>query len=201
MPAQAFEIERVDTPIGPMLVITDDNDCARAADWEDHRERMELLLRRQYGACSFVPRRRPRPSPACRALDAYFTGALEAIASVAVATNGTPFQRQVWAALRQIPTGRTTSYGALAVRIGRPKAVRAVGLANGANPISIIVPCHRVIGSDASLTGYGGGIERKRWLLAHERASLGENRDLFGEVASLPSDDRERLARPSQSPR
>jgi methylated-DNA-[protein]-cysteine S-methyltransferase len=85
-----------------------------------------------------------------------------------VATSGTEFQNQVWTALRRIPTGKTLSYGALAKQIGRPAAVRAVGLANGSNPIAIVVPCHRVVGANASLTGYGGGLERKRWLLDHE---------------------------------
>jgi methylated-DNA-[protein]-cysteine S-methyltransferase len=85
-----------------------------------------------------------------------------------LALRGTPFQEQVWQALTEIPYGATWSYGQLAERIGNPRAVRAVGLANGRNPISILVPCHRVIGADGSLTGYGGGLERKRWLLAHE---------------------------------
>jgi methylated-DNA-[protein]-cysteine S-methyltransferase len=85
---------------------------------------------------------------------------------------GTDFQRAVWKALCTVPCGQTLSYGALARRIGRPKAVRAVGLANGANPIGIVVPCHRVIGADGTLTGYGGGLDRKRWLLAHERAGI-----------------------------
>ena len=88
-------------------------------------------------------------------------------------TTGTDFQREVWAALRKIRPGTTLSYGALAQKLGRPKAVRAVGLANGANPIAIMVPCHRVIGADASLTGYGGGVDRKRWLLIHEGAAFG----------------------------
>jgi O-6-methylguanine DNA methyltransferase len=87
---------------------------------------------------------------------------------VAVKTGGTPFQRMVWSALREIPAGAPTSYGELAKSIGRASAVRAVGLANGANPIGIVVPCHRVIGANGSLTGYGGGLERKQWLLAHE---------------------------------
>jgi methylated-DNA-[protein]-cysteine S-methyltransferase len=87
--------------------------------------------------------------------------------------DGTPFQREVWAALRRIPAGDTMSYGALAARIHRRSAVRAVGRANGANPVGIVVPCHRVIGADATLTGYGGGIERKRWLLRHEGATFG----------------------------
>ena len=101
-------------------------------------------------------------------LDAYFAGELVRF-SLPLATRGTEFQRRVWQALCEIPYGETTSYGALAARIGRPGACRAVGLANGRNPISIVIPCHRVIGSSGGLTGYGGGIERKRWLLAHER--------------------------------
>jgi methylated-DNA-[protein]-cysteine S-methyltransferase len=97
-----------------------------------------------------------------------------------VRTGGTDFQRRVWAALRHIPAGTTTTYGGLARVIGQPSASRAVGLANGANPIAIVVPCHRVIGADGTLTGYGGGIERKRFLLAHERrwAATDEQRAL-----------------------
>ena len=98
----------------------------------------------------------------------YFDGELAAINELPVRTAGTPFQRDVWRALREIPHGTTVSYGKLAKQIGRPNAVRAVGLANGSNPIGVVVPCHRVIGSNGSLTGYGGGIERKRWLLDHE---------------------------------
>jgi methylated-DNA-[protein]-cysteine S-methyltransferase len=100
---------------------------------------------------------------------AYFSGELTAIDTLPVATGGTEFQRLVWSELRRIPCGASISYSELARRIGRPAAVRAVGLANGANPIGIVVPCHRVIGANGTLTGYGGGIERKRWLLAHER--------------------------------
>jgi methylated-DNA-[protein]-cysteine S-methyltransferase len=102
-----------------------------------------------------------------RELDGYFAGELTSF-TVALAAVGTVFQRRVWAALRAIPFGTTTSYGALARALGRRGAARAVGLANGRNPIAIIVPCHRVIGADGTLTGYGGGLERKRWLLAHE---------------------------------
>jgi methylated-DNA-[protein]-cysteine S-methyltransferase len=101
-------------------------------------------------------------------LDAYFAGERTRF-DIPLAASGTEFQRCVWQALREIPYGETTSYAALAASIGRPDACRAVGLANGRNPISIVVPCHRVIGSSGALTGYGGGIERKRWLLAHER--------------------------------
>jgi len=102
-------------------------------------------------------------------LDAYFAGRLT-IFDLPLAASGTPFQERVWAELRSIPFGRTASYGELARRLGEPKAVRAVGSANGRNPISIIVPCHRVIGASGDLTGFGGGIERKRWLLEHEGA-------------------------------
>jgi len=99
----------------------------------------------------------------------YFKGDIGAIDRLPVDDAvGTPFQKSVWRALRKIKSGKTISYAELARRIGKPKAVRAAGLANGQNPISIVVPCHRVIGSDGSLTGYGGGLERKEWLLRHE---------------------------------
>ncbi|MBL6750347.1 MAG: methylated-DNA--[protein]-cysteine S-methyltransferase [Nevskia sp.] len=106
-------------------------------------------------------------APARAELRAYFAGELREFA-VPYALAGTPFQRRVWSELARIPYGTTISYGELARRLGDPKASRAVGLANGRNPVSIVVPCHRVIGADGSLTGYGGGIERKQWLLRHE---------------------------------
>ena len=160
-----------------MRIVTDDEDRLRAVDWDDHEPRMQELLRRHYGASGVQLREVSPPSEAARALLAYFDGNLDAIAELPTATNGTEFQRTVWSALRRIPAGRTVSYGTLAAQIGHPEAVRAVGLANGANPIAIVVPCHRVIGADASLTGYGGGLYRKRWLLAHERG----DRPLFDE--------------------
>lgn len=101
-------------------------------------------------------------------LGAYFAGDLATLLGVEIDLAGTPFQRRVWSALREIPPGETASYAELARRIGAPSAVRAVGAANGANPLWLVVPCHRAIGSDGSLTGYAGGVERKRWLLAHE---------------------------------
>jgi methylated-DNA-[protein]-cysteine S-methyltransferase len=103
-------------------------------------------------------------------MKAYFAGALKAIDSIAVATGGTDFQSKVWRALRKVPAGSTMSYGALAARIGHPAAIRATGAANGANPISIVVPCHRLVGSDGKLVKYGGGLMRKEWLLRHEGA-------------------------------
>ena len=107
-----------------------------------------------------------------RAVEAYFAGDVRALDGVAVKTGGTAFQRTVWAALRAIPPGETRSYGQLAAAIGSPKAVRAAGLANGQNPVAVIVPCHRVIGSNGTLTGYAGGLERKRWLLKHEGVAV-----------------------------
>ena len=165
-------IDRIDTPIGEMILIADRDGNLRATDWTDHEPRMYNFLRRHYGkendGFQLTPTR--NPSGLSRAISNYFAGDLTAIDNLPVKTNGTPFQRQVWQALREIPLGTTISYGELANRIGRPTAVRAVGLANGSNPVGVIVPCHRVIGSNGSLTGYAGGIERKRWLLEHERA-------------------------------
>jgi methylated-DNA-[protein]-cysteine S-methyltransferase len=173
MPLQTFTLERLNTPTGEMLLVTDDAQRLRALDWEDHAPRMQKLLRRHYGVDGIRLNEVSHVSPARRALEAYFDGDLRVIDSLPTATNGTDFQRAVWDALRRIPAGHTLSYGALAVEIGRPTATRAIGLANGSNPIAIVVPCHRVIGANASLTGYGGGLERKRWLLAHESALAG----------------------------
>ena len=167
MPATSFHLERLPTVTGEMLLVTDDQDRLRALDWTDYAARMSRLLRLHYGEGVVMAEGRA-PSPARRALQAYLAGDIAAIDDLVVETAGTPFQRAVWSGLRSIPAGQTLTYGALATRIGRPAAVRAVGAANGANPVGVVVPCHRVIGADGSLTGYGGGIERKRWLLAHE---------------------------------
>src|SRR5690242_8768128 len=143
---QAFTLERLSTPTGSILIVTDDEHRVRAVDWEDHEGRMQRLLRLHYGANAIRMRGAPHPSEARRSLEAYFEGDIDATAGLPVATNGTGFQRTVWAALRRIAAGRTVSYGILAIQIGRPTATRAVGLANAANPIAIVVPCHRVIG-------------------------------------------------------
>src|SRR5580704_5549334 len=166
----ALLLDRLSTPIGVMLLVTDDRERLRALDWDDHEERMRRLLRLHYGPGGHTLRAGSARSVRA-SLEAYFAGDLGAIDRVPVETGGTPFQREVWAALRRIPAGETMSYGALAARIERRSAVRAVGRANGANPVGIVVPCHRVIGADASLTGYGGGLDRKRWLLRHEGAT------------------------------
>lgn len=114
------------------------------------------------------PRERRPIAPIVATLRRYFDGDIRAIDAIGVELNGTTFQKDVWTALRRIPAGTTISYSTLAKRIGHSSAVRAVGTANGANPVAIVVPCHRVIGADGSLTGYGGGLDRKRWLLSHE---------------------------------
>lgn len=150
-----------------MILVTDAKGRLRAADWVSHETRLNTLLARQFRNATFVVEDGPA-SPASRALAAYFNGDLAAIDTLAVEATGTPFQSAVWQALRAIPVGETITYRALAARAGNATAIRAAGTANGANPISIIVPCHRVIGTDGTLTGYGGGVERKRWLLSHE---------------------------------
>lgn len=169
MPELHFFIEREPSPVGEMLIVTDEQDQLRALDWHDYEERFLLLVRRQYPGHSIQFHEATQVSTATPALKAYFNGDLNAVDQLITATGGTDFQREVWQALREIPAGETLSYGELSQRIGRPKAVRAVGMANGANPISIVVPCHRVIGANRSLTGYGGGLDRKRWLLDHEQ--------------------------------
>ena len=170
MPALTFLLERVPTPLGEMLIVTDEQGLLRALDWHDHEARMHELMRRQYPTAKPQLKVTAQRSAATQAMQAYFDGDIAVIHQLEVATGGTDFQRQIWTALRGIPDGETTSYGELARRIGNPAAVRAVGLANGANPISIVLPCHRVIGSNRSLTGYGGGLQRKQWLLQHENA-------------------------------
>lgn len=179
MTATTFLLQRQPSPLGEMLIVTDEQDRLRALDWFDHEDSLRQLLRRQNPRLDLTLRDSTQDSTATLALRAYFGGRLDAIDHLDIATGGTDFQRQVWAALRTIPCGTTISYRTLAERIGRPKAVRAVGLANGANPISIVVPCHRVIGANHTLTGYGGGLPRKAWLLAHEGAQTA------GEQASL----------------
>jgi len=160
-----------------MLILTDADGNLRVIDWADHEPRMRLLLQRQYRKQGLSLEESSAPNGITRALEKYFAGDLAAIETLPVKTEGTAFQRKVWKALQQIPCGVTISYGQLAAQIGQPSAVRAVGLANGANPIGVVVPCHRVIGADGSLTGYGGGLHRKTWLLQHESATPANKQD------------------------
>jgi methylated-DNA-[protein]-cysteine S-methyltransferase len=171
LPHERLTLDRIRTPLGQALLVTDESHRLRALDWEDHAPRMLRLLRLHYGSTTSLEDGRA-PGSTRAALEAYFAGGLEQLDGIACHMGGTPFQRAVWAALRAIPPGRTMSYGALAAALGLPRAVRAVGRANGANPISVVVPCHRVVGADGSLAGYGGGLERKRWLLMHEGAAF-----------------------------
>ena len=161
---------RFGSPIGGMVAV-----CAgervTALDFADCAARMERLLRRRYAALRF--RKAAGPHPVVTALAAYFDGELDAFSGLDVDPGGTPFQRQVWAALHDIPAGTTRSYAQLACALGRPNAARAVGAANAHNPIAVIVPCHRLIGAGGGLTGYAGGLARKRWLLEHEGCPVG----------------------------
>jgi methylated-DNA-[protein]-cysteine S-methyltransferase len=174
-------IGRFDSPIGVLALATVD-DCVVGIDLRGDASALEAqLIKNSHG--SHLPRRSPegeslpRRSPeggggpsaeVLERLRRYFDGDIAALDEIAVDPVGTPFQRRVWTALRDVRAGTTTSYSELARRIGTPNAVRAVGAANGANPIPIVIPCHRVIGADGRLVGYGGGLDRKRWLLAHE---------------------------------
>ena len=168
--ADRLFLERISTPVGELLLVTDTSGRLRATHFGDHEDELRRRMQRSTGTTDLAPP--PKPTAAAGAVAAYFAGDVRAIERLPVETGGTSFQRAVWAALRRIPVGETTTYGRLAASIGRPSAVRAVGLANGANPIGVVVPCHRVIGANGSLTGYGGGLERKRWLLAHEGSAL-----------------------------
>jgi methylated-DNA-[protein]-cysteine S-methyltransferase len=176
---ETFNLDRLQTPIGTALLVTDADGFLRALDWEDFEARMKELLRLQYGAVSLTEARAPRDM--LIALAGYFKGDLDRLATIKWRVAGTPFQQKVWKALPKVPAGTTLSYGALAAKLKMPKAVRAVGHANGSNPISVVLPCHRLIGANGSLVKYGGGLERKRWLLKHEgvdayRASAPLNR-------------------------
>ncbi|VAX02312.1 Methylated-DNA--protein-cysteine methyltransferase [hydrothermal vent metagenome] len=164
---------QLETPIGTMLVIIDRQERLRALDWREYEDRMHRLLQLHAKKEKTAFELKPGHLPVAihEALDAYFAGDFVPVNDIPVYTAGTLFQQAVWQALRNIPAGTTLSYGALAKKLGRPKAVRAVGAANGANPVGIVIPCHRVIGMDGSMTGYGGGLERKRWLLTHENPS------------------------------
>ena len=167
---ETFSLDRLQTPIGTALLVTDGGGVLRALDWEEHEPRMRELLRLQYGAVILENAR--SPGELRTALTAYFKGDLDRLSTIKWRVAGTPFQQKVWTALSRIPAGTTMSYGAMAAKLDAPKAMRAVGHANGCNPISVVVPCHRLIGANGALVKYGGGLERKRWLLEHEGVRL-----------------------------
>jgi methylated-DNA-[protein]-cysteine S-methyltransferase len=160
-----LEVALVSSPIGPLTVAARHGRVCTLHFGDVCAE----LIRRDGPDSVSVTR---DPAGVVTALRAYFDGDLDALDRVDVDLAGTDFQRRVWSALRKIGAGRTASYADIARTIGAPSAVRAVGAANGANPVAIIVPCHRIIGTSGSLTGYGGGLDRKRWLLEHEGVLL-----------------------------
>ena len=187
MPAKQSDqltLDRLETPIGTALLATDADGYLRAFDWVDYADRQLKLLRRYGGEVTLTPG--AAPAATRQAVIAYFDGDLQALGSIPWRTPGSDFQLKCWNALCAIPVGETATYGSQAAKIGRPNAVRAVGLANGSNPISVIVPCHRVIGANGSLTGYGCGLWRKRWLLRHEGVAVFQgNDDLFDYAEDL----------------
>jgi len=167
--AAVLQVAVFSSPIGPLtLAARGDRLCA--LHFGNVRDELSRTLIRGHGAEQIAPA--DDPAGAATALRAYFAGDLDALDRIPVEPSGTPFQLRVWSSLRGVRAGRTASYSDIARTIGAPSAVRAVGAANGANPIAIVVPCHRVIGTSGSLTGYGGGLERKRWLLEHEGVLL-----------------------------
>ena len=159
----------MESPLGPLTVFGSGQRLMGVEFGDDRASWEDQFVRRRLAG---VVNEHPDPAGAVTALRAYFSGDLQALDWLSVDPIGTTFQRLVWNALRGVRAGHTASYADIANTIGTPKAVRAVGAANGANPIAIVVPCHRIIGSTGSLVGYGGGLERKRWLLEHEGVLL-----------------------------
>jgi len=171
----------LETPVGPFVALHRDGRLL-FADFRKSRAEHEAKLRRRFGRIEIVDE--TRPGDVMKALRRYLKGDVTAIDALATDTIGTPFQEMVWMALRKIPAGQTMSYAELAAKIGRPSAIRAVARANALNPVGVIVPCHRVIGSNGKLTGYASGLNRKAWLLAHERKHA-HRRNAAGVVPDL----------------
>ncbi|HEX4227788.1 MAG TPA: methylated-DNA--[protein]-cysteine S-methyltransferase [Bryobacteraceae bacterium] len=154
------------SPMGDILLVSRGEQLV-ALDFADYEKRLRRLLDLRH--TPYMLKDFPVPRTIADPLDRYFAGDVNALDSLAVDTGGTSFQQRVWAELRRTMPGLTTTYGEIARRIDRPGASRAVGAANGSNAIAIVIPCHRVVGSNGKLTGYAGGLDRKRWLLDHER--------------------------------
>ena len=161
--------EQLESPVGP-ITIAGSMDKLHALEFTDSLERVRQSLEARFGEVELE--NKPGFGGFRAPIDSYFAGERAALDSLPVETGGTDFQRTVWQGLRDIPAGRTSSYGELAARLGKPSASRAVGLANSKNPIALVVPCHRVIGANGDLTGYAGGLDRKQWLLRHEGALI-----------------------------
>jgi methylated-DNA-[protein]-cysteine S-methyltransferase len=157
-------IDRIASPIGTMLLLSDGKSLC-ALDFADRESRMIKLLHKRYDSFDLLESKLPEFSSKVRA---YLDGDYGSLADIPLNAGGTDFQQLVWQHLCKIPVGTTASYGQIATNLGKPTAARAVGMANSLNPIGIVVPCHRVIGANAKLTGYAGGLDRKQWLLQHE---------------------------------
>lgn len=164
-----IELSHLDSPVGAVLLAAS-SEGLHALDFTESDGPVRTRLARAHPGATFG--KGPHVERAAARVSAYFGGDLSALEELEVAATGTDFQKKVWAALREIPLGATTSYSKIAAAIGNPTAVRAVGAANGKNPIALVVPCHRVIAADGTLCGYAGGLWRKQWLLKHERALL-----------------------------
>lgn len=162
-------VDKISSEIGTVVVVCDGEKLC-ALDFADREQRMLKLLQRRYGNFHFQNVKDPQGFSS--RIRAYLQGDRTILNDIPVSTGGTVFQQQVWLALQTIPWGKTISYGELAAKIGKPTAYRAVGMANSLNPVAIALPCHRVIGANAALTGYAGGLERKRWLLNHEGVAI-----------------------------
>ncbi|NVJ90962.1 MAG: methylated-DNA--[protein]-cysteine S-methyltransferase [Methylocystaceae bacterium] len=161
--------EVFETPCGPLSIVFDGDETLLHLDFPDQGDRQTRLLSRRYKKFELL---RGESQYIKRHIMAYMAGDFTALDKIKCDLGGTDFQRRVWLALQSIPVGQTQSYRDLAMRLGNPKAVRAVARANALNPISLIYPCHRVIGSNGKLTGYAGGLARKEWLLKHEGANF-----------------------------
>lgn len=184
----------VDTPTGDLCVavaVDDAGERVVVAAFADHFDRVAAKVRLRFADAEWVE----AETDAADAVRCYLAGDLHAVDGVAVDAIGTPFQERVWAALRAIPPGQTRSYGQVAAAIDVPGGVRAVGTANGANPVWVLVPCHRVVRSDGTVGGYGGGAHRKEWLLQHERASMARP----GTKVTSPSGRRDGRGAPDHS--
>lgn len=161
-----LRLERITSPLSELLIVTDEEGTLRALEFANLESRLSRLLREHYR--EYTLKESTVPASIKRSIQSYFDGDVRAVDDIPTATGGTSFQKQVWKGLRAIPAGTTTTYGQLATTLGRSGSARAVGAANGSNPIPIVVPCHRVIGANGTLTGFASGLPRKRWLLDHE---------------------------------
>jgi methylated-DNA-[protein]-cysteine S-methyltransferase len=177
-------LSHMESPLGEMLLVTDAQSALRAVDFADHKARLYRNVREHYRSVRLTEA--STPSEVVEAFTRYFAGELDAVDTLPTASEGSDLQQRVWAALRRIPAGTTTTYGKLAKSLGfdDPRAAIDIGTANGANPIAIVVPCHRVVGSDGDLKGYAWGLRRKRWLLEHEKAI--SPRAASAQTAALP---------------